>query len=140
MCRLVSVEASQLSTDRELATALPNIKHCGRNLDPFKVYYLKPLSSRPDVNWQIAYEFNCPGCNNVVYRWCSLFDNGRHSELHRIRPDDWRNDWLQRIEREQEERKKKEVEMRAQIHVSEFTKKIAKPPDEAIQYLKKSAS
>lgn len=116
---------------------MASIKHCLANLKHSKAYYLEPLTSRVDILCVIAYEFDCPHCKNVLHQWCNVFDNGKEGPMRRIRPDDWRNDWLQRIEAKREADKQKEIEMRAQIHVGEFTKKVSRSPDEVMQYLKR---
>jgi hypothetical protein len=117
---------------------LPSLKHCGVWSLPTQAYDLfSPKGTRLYYKQQ-ALLYVCQGeCKNVLYRRRDFRkEDGKPTGLKRISPQDWRNEWLARLETDlitdPEALEYKTIDQKAGV----ASKRFKKAADQTLSYLR----
>lgn len=112
-----------------------SINHCLQWRSAMAKYELFPSKGYRGLIKQVALVFHCPHCKNYLYRYYNLLANGHESDLKRISPFDWREKWQPRLELDRFDPSTLAFS-KIELKVSEYSKKVHRPADKSIEYLK----
>lgn len=102
-------------------------KHCLHHWPIVGKVYLHPDKDfRKNLKAQVLYWYLCGKCGNVIYKWYGVRSDGSRTEPTKIKPYDFQNYWLQRIEKDEINIKLKDTRMK--MFVSELTLIMSKDP------------